>query len=93
MFDAFIVISSFILDVIFLDSRWYETGKDATTILVLLLPWRVVRIVNSKYMVVVILNLVLLNPDMPSFENSVDPDQKPTYLYLSCLLKCEFYQP
>ena len=49
VFDAFIVISSFILDVIFLDSRWYETGKDATTILVLLLPWRVVRIVNSKW--------------------------------------------
>ena len=48
VFDAFIVITSFILDVIFLDSRWYETGKDATTILVLLLPWRVVRIVNSK---------------------------------------------
>jgi hypothetical protein len=48
VFDAFIVISSFALDFVFLDSRWYETGKDAATILVLLLPWRVVRIVNSK---------------------------------------------
>nr|KAG5692596.1 hypothetical protein BaRGS_024016 [Batillaria attramentaria] len=47
VFDAFIVISSFALDFVFLDSRWYETGKDATTILVLLLPWRVVRIVNN----------------------------------------------
>ncbi|KAL5006921.1 hypothetical protein ScPMuIL_015727 [Solemya velum] len=50
VFDAFIVIASFALDFIFLDSRWYETGKDATTILVLLLPWRVVRIVNSFLM-------------------------------------------
>ncbi|CAG5126977.1 unnamed protein product, partial [Candidula unifasciata] len=52
VFDAFIVISSFALDFVFLDSRWYETGKDATTILVLLLPWRVVRIVNSFLMTV-----------------------------------------
>ncbi|XP_046364842.1 uncharacterized protein LOC124141029 isoform X2 [Haliotis rufescens] len=52
VFDAFIVIASFALDFIFLDSRWYETGKDATTILVLLLPWRVVRIVNSFLMTV-----------------------------------------
>ncbi|XP_055900183.1 uncharacterized protein LOC106052984 isoform X3 [Biomphalaria glabrata] len=50
VFDAFIVVSSFALDFVFLDSRWYETGKDATTILVLLLPWRVVRIVNSFLM-------------------------------------------
>ncbi|KAK7477581.1 hypothetical protein BaRGS_00031186 [Batillaria attramentaria] len=52
VFDAFIVISSFALDFVFLDSRWYETGKDATTILVLLLPWRVVRIVNSFLMTI-----------------------------------------
>ncbi|XP_076471209.1 uncharacterized protein LOC143301087 [Babylonia areolata] len=52
VFDAFIVISSFALDFVFLDSRWYETGKDAATILVLLLPWRVVRIVNSFLMTV-----------------------------------------
>ncbi|KAK3796273.1 hypothetical protein RRG08_041588 [Elysia crispata] len=50
VFDAFIVVSSFALDFVFLDSRWYETGKDVTTILVFLLPWRVVRIVNSFLM-------------------------------------------
>ena len=49
VFDAVIVSVSFVLDVVFMDSKWYETGKDATTILVLLMPWRVVRIVNSKF--------------------------------------------
>ncbi|PVD34026.1 hypothetical protein C0Q70_05288 [Pomacea canaliculata] len=52
VFDAFIVLASFALDFVFLDSRWYETGKDAATILVLLLPWRVVRIVNSFLMTI-----------------------------------------
>ena len=31
------------------------------------------------------LTLVLLNPDIPCFANSVDPDQKPTDLDLHCL--------
>ncbi|WAR02275.1 HVCN1-like protein, partial [Mya arenaria] len=47
VFDGFIVTISFVIDVVFMDSKWYESGKDATTILVLLMPWRVVRIVNS----------------------------------------------
>ena len=41
-----------------------------------------------------IFTLVLLNPDIPTFANSVDPDQlaseKPTDLYLHCLQLCEF---
>ncbi|XP_052245235.1 uncharacterized protein LOC127854215 [Dreissena polymorpha] len=52
VFDVCIVIISFVLDVVFIDSKWYESRKDATTILVLLMPWRVVRIVNSFLMTI-----------------------------------------
>ncbi|KAL4225410.1 Voltage-gated hydrogen channel 1 [Mactra antiquata] len=52
VFDAFIVLISFVLDVVFIDSKWYETGKDVTTVLVLLLPWRIVRIINSFVMTI-----------------------------------------
>ncbi|XP_045176682.2 uncharacterized protein LOC123537160 isoform X1 [Mercenaria mercenaria] len=52
VFDAVIVLVSFFLDVMFIDSNWYESGKDATSILVLLLPWRIVRIINSFVMTI-----------------------------------------
>ena len=46
IFDAFVIVSSFILDII---SLVYEEAFAALELLVLLRLWRIVRVVNGKF--------------------------------------------
>ncbi|XP_074660947.1 uncharacterized protein LOC141913341 [Tubulanus polymorphus] len=50
IFDTFVVVSSFLLDLVLLEGVWATTEKDAALFLVILLPWRVIRIVNCFVM-------------------------------------------
>ncbi len=49
VFDAFVVTVSWCLDIAFYDGIWAKPGTEAATILIFILPWRVIRIVNSQY--------------------------------------------
>ncbi|KAJ8299349.1 hypothetical protein KUTeg_023409 [Tegillarca granosa] len=46
VFDAFVVTVSWCLDVGFWEGLWHQPGTEAATILIVILPWRVIRIVN-----------------------------------------------
>lgn len=52
VFDAAIIIISWSLDLVFIDGIWDHPGSNAATILIILLPWRVMRIVNSFVLVI-----------------------------------------
>ncbi|XP_059156211.1 uncharacterized protein LOC131941112 isoform X2 [Physella acuta] len=52
VFDAIVVTVSWCLDVGFWEGIWAHPGTEAATILIILLPWRVVRIVNSFVLVI-----------------------------------------
>lgn len=52
IFDAFVVTVSWALDVAFYEGIWAHPGSEAATILIFILPWRVVRIVNSFILVI-----------------------------------------
>lgn len=52
IFDAFVVSVSWALDVAFYEGIWAHPGTEAATILIFILPWRVVRIVNSFVLVI-----------------------------------------
>ncbi|PVD34114.1 hypothetical protein C0Q70_05377 [Pomacea canaliculata] len=52
IFDAFVVSVSWALDVAFWEGIWAHPGEEAATILIFILPWRVVRIVNSFVLVI-----------------------------------------
>ncbi|KAL8623989.1 hypothetical protein ACOMHN_040615 [Nucella lapillus] len=52
VFDAFVVSVSWALDVAFWEGIWAHPGTEAATILIFILPWRVVRIVNSFVLVI-----------------------------------------
>ncbi|KAK7098342.1 uncharacterized protein [Littorina saxatilis] len=52
IFDAFVVSVSWALDVAFWEGIWAHPGTEAATILIFILPWRVVRIVNSFVLVI-----------------------------------------
>ncbi|XP_076450477.1 uncharacterized protein LOC143286695 [Babylonia areolata] len=52
VFDAFVVSVSWALDVAFYQGIWAHPGTEAATILIFILPWRVVRIVNSFVLVI-----------------------------------------
>jgi len=49
VFDAFVIIVSWVLDVYFWEGIWGRPDQEGATLLIIILPWRVVRIVNSKY--------------------------------------------
>ena len=49
VFDAFVVVMSFLMDFSFLVFLHDIDTKDFVFILAILLPWRVIRVVNSKY--------------------------------------------
>ncbi|XP_041365215.1 uncharacterized protein LOC121380462 isoform X2 [Gigantopelta aegis] len=51
-FDCFVVAVSWSLDVAFWEGIWAKPGTEAATILIFILPWRVVRIVNSFVLVI-----------------------------------------
>ncbi|XP_052832800.1 uncharacterized protein LOC106881396 [Octopus bimaculoides] len=52
VFDAAVIVISWSLDVAFKDGIWDHPGSNAATILIILLPWRVIRIVNSFVLVI-----------------------------------------
>ncbi|XP_012941805.1 uncharacterized protein LOC101862058 [Aplysia californica] len=52
VFDAVVVAISWALDVAFWEGIWAHPGTTAATILIYMLPWRVVRIVNSFVLVI-----------------------------------------
>ncbi|GAB1608086.1 uncharacterized protein LOC115229029 [Argonauta hians] len=52
VFDAIVIVISWSLDVAFKDGIWDHPGSNAATILIILLPWRVIRIVNSFVLVI-----------------------------------------
>jgi len=47
IFDAFIIISSFTIDIIFLGGVSGEEGQKAAAVLVILLLWRIARVVDG----------------------------------------------
>ena len=49
VFDAFIVLASFFGDIILLMYVPHYSTRDFVFILAFLLPWRVIRVVDSKY--------------------------------------------
>ncbi|OWF53052.1 Voltage-gated hydrogen channel 1 [Mizuhopecten yessoensis] len=52
VFDAFVVTVSWCLDVAFWEGIWAHPGTEAATILIIILPWRIIRIVNSFVLVI-----------------------------------------
>ncbi|KAK3577936.1 hypothetical protein CHS0354_020814 [Potamilus streckersoni] len=60
VFDAFVLTVSWCLDVGFWEGIWAMPGREAATILIFILPWRVIRIVNSFVLVIQEKDLVML---------------------------------
>ncbi|CAH1777327.1 unnamed protein product, partial [Owenia fusiformis] len=50
MFDGFVVILSWILDLALIDGIWAQSEVDAALLLIILLPWRIIRIINCFVM-------------------------------------------
>ena len=49
IFDAFIIMASFVLDVVFLDGvTEVSEGEQAAALIMIFLLWRVLRIVNGQ---------------------------------------------
>ena len=59
IFDAFIIVSSFTIDIIFLGGVSGEEGQKAAAVLVILLLWRIARVVDGINLVVVRVNAAL----------------------------------
>jgi len=47
IFDAFIIVSSFTIDIVFLSGVSGEEGQKAAAVLVILLLWRIARVVDG----------------------------------------------
>ena len=52
IFDAIIITSSFIFDIVFLGGVTGEEGEKAAAVLVVLLLWRITRVVDGKYIII-----------------------------------------
>ncbi|KAL4224865.1 Voltage-gated hydrogen channel 1 [Mactra antiquata] len=52
VFDAFIITVSWALDLVFWEGLWAHPEDEAANIMIFILPWRVVRIVNSFVLVI-----------------------------------------
>ncbi|KAK3581609.1 hypothetical protein CHS0354_001931 [Potamilus streckersoni] len=52
VFDAFVVTVAWCLDVAFWEGLWAHPETEAANIMIFILPWRVVRIVNSFVLVI-----------------------------------------
>jgi len=48
IFDAVIIVSSFTIDIIFLGGVSGEEGQKAAAVLVILLLWRIARVVDGR---------------------------------------------
>ena len=49
MFDGVVVIASFVLDIVFIKGLTVYPLEETVQILAFLMPWRVIRVANSKY--------------------------------------------
>ncbi|XP_052245129.1 uncharacterized protein LOC127854135 [Dreissena polymorpha] len=52
VFDAFVLTVSWALDLVFWDGLWAHPEDEAANIMIFILPWRVIRIVNSFVLVI-----------------------------------------
>ena len=52
VFDTFVILTSFIVDMIFVKGFSMYTLSQFIYILAFMLPWRVIRVTNSKFLVV-----------------------------------------
>lgn len=59
VFDTFVILTSFIVDMIFVKGLSMYTLRQFVYILAFMLPWRVIRVTNSKY-TLAILSMCLL---------------------------------
>ena len=48
--DAIVIFSSFAIDIVFLGGVTGEEGQKAVAVLVVLLLWRIARVVDGRYM-------------------------------------------
>lgn len=48
VFDAFVITVSWALDIAFWEGLWAHPENEAANIMIFILPWRVIRIVNSE---------------------------------------------
>ena len=49
LFDSFVVVASFIADLYFIDGLTNYPLESFVLILALMVPWRVIRVLNSEY--------------------------------------------
>ena len=49
VFDSFVILASFVVDIIFMKGLAVYTIHEFVYILAFMLPWRVIRVTNSKY--------------------------------------------
>ncbi|XP_052798441.1 uncharacterized protein LOC128230310 isoform X2 [Mya arenaria] len=52
VFDAFVLTVSWALDLVFWEGLWAHPEDEAANIMIFILPWRVIRIVNSFVLVI-----------------------------------------
>lgn len=52
VFDAFVITVSWALDLVFWEGLWAHPEDEAANIMIFILPWRVIRIVNSFVLVI-----------------------------------------
>ncbi|XP_062580277.1 uncharacterized protein LOC134242206 [Saccostrea cucullata] len=52
VFDAIVITVSWTLDIVFWEGLWAQPEQEAANIMIFILPWRVIRIVNSFVMVI-----------------------------------------
>jgi len=48
IFDAVIVLTSFALDVVFVEGVTHTQGEEAIALLIIFLLWRILRVINGK---------------------------------------------
>jgi len=54
IFDAIIVLTSFALDVVFVEGVTHTQGEEAIALLIIFLLWRILRVVNGTNNVIVV---------------------------------------
>ena len=47
VFDAVIIISSFVLDLVFMEGVGVDRGEEAAALLIMFLLWRILRVING----------------------------------------------
>ena len=50
VFDSFVILASFVVDIIFMKGLAVYTIHEFVYILAFMLPWRVIRVTNSEYL-------------------------------------------